>query len=570
MPNLDRLKTALADRYVIEREIGAGGMATVYLAEDLKHKRKVAVKVLRPELAAVLGPERFLREIETTANLNHPHILPLFDSGEADSFLYFVMPYVEGESLREKLNREKPLAMDEALKIAKTVAGALGYAHEQGVIHRDIKPANILLHKGEVLVADFGVALAVQTVGEARLTDTRFSPGTPHYMSPEQAGGEANIDGRSDLYSLACVLFEMLVGEPPFTGPNVQAILARQMNETPPSLRVVRASIPEGVERAVEKALAKTPADRFKTAGEFGTSILMVEPVRPRRLAAGKWLVSTGIVAVVAIVLVMAGDGLGRGKMSFTTPDSAMDEDSSVGTQTGDSRDTRILVVPGELRLAVGASEMVLVTAFDANDDVVPGASFEWESSNPSIAMVWFSPATPNIGNVEGVRPGIAVVRVDHGNVWSAVSVAVGKIFGGELFDENVEIAGRLLLNSEVRGELSATEDAAYRGGELVEVWDFEGANRSRVLLRVIGGTFPPRLKIQGPGLETLATSWQGVTVCGEITVTLAEAGVYRVAVESREPFLGGGFSLGLWASDVVPAQDPNRPVIQCTQAQVL
>ena len=274
MPDIfDRLKTALADRYTIEHEIGSGGMATVYLAEDLKHHRKVAVKVLRPELAAVLGPERFLREIETTANLNHPHILPLFDSGEADGFLYYVMPFVDGVSLRKKIDQEKQLDIDESLEIAKTVAGALGYAHEQGVIHRDIKPENILLHKGEVLVADFGIALAVQAAGATRLTDTGFSPGTPHYMSPEQAGGEANPDGRSDLYSLACVLYEMLVGEPPFTGPNVQAILARQMNETPPSLRVVRASVPEEIERAVQKALAKIPADRLASAIEFQKSL---------------------------------------------------------------------------------------------------------------------------------------------------------------------------------------------------------------------------------------------------------------------------------------------------------
>ena len=270
---LDRLKAALSDRYAIQEEIGAGGMATVYLAEDLKHHRKVAVKVLRPELAAAVGAERFLQEIRVTANLHHPHILPLFDSGEDDGFLYFVMPYVEGESLRAKLNREKPLAIDEALEIAKTVAGALGYAHEQAVVHRDIKPENVLLHKGEVFVADFGIAKAVRTAGGTRLTDTGFSPGTPHYMSPEQAGGEANLDGRSDLYSLACVLFEMLVGEPPFTGPSVQAILARQMNETSPSLRVVRAAVPEGVEQAVKKALEKVPADRFSTMERFADAL---------------------------------------------------------------------------------------------------------------------------------------------------------------------------------------------------------------------------------------------------------------------------------------------------------
>ncbi len=270
MPDLlDRLKTAIADRYAIEREIGAGGMATVYLAEDLKHKRKVAVKVLRPELAATLGPERFLREIEISANLNHPHILPLFDSGEADGFLYYVMPYVEGESLREKLNREKLLAIDEALEISKTVAGALGYAHTQGLIHRDIKPENILFHEGEATVTDFGIALAMSAAGRKRLTETGMSVGTPDYMSPEQAMGERELDARSDIYSLACVLFEMLTGEPPYIGSTAQAIIAKRISDPVPSARRLRATVPNAADAALKRALAKTAVDRFPTATEF-------------------------------------------------------------------------------------------------------------------------------------------------------------------------------------------------------------------------------------------------------------------------------------------------------------
>ena len=265
----ERLTTALADRYRLERELGAGGMATVYLAEDLKHHRKVAVKVLRPELAAVIGADRFLVEIRTTANLQHPHILPLHDSGEADSFLYYVMPYVEGESLRDRLNRETQLPVADAVRIATEVASALDYAHRHGVIHRDIKPENILLHDGSALVADFGIALAASKAGGTRMTETGMSLGTPHYMSPEQAMGEREITARSDVYALGAVTYEMLVGEPPFTGPSAQAIVAKVVTEVPRPLQPKRHTIPPQVEEAVLTALEKTPADRWASAAEF-------------------------------------------------------------------------------------------------------------------------------------------------------------------------------------------------------------------------------------------------------------------------------------------------------------
>ena len=218
MDLVQRLTTALADRYRVERELGAGGMATVYLAEDIKHKRKVALKVLKPELAAVLGADRFVQEITTTAALQHPHILPLFDSGTADGFLYYVMPYIEGETLRGKLDRETQLGIDEAVRITKDVASALHYAHTHGVIHRDIKPENILLHDGRPMVADFGIALAVSAAAGGRMTETGLSLGTPHYMSPEQATAEKDISARSVVYSLASVLYEMLAGQPPHLG----------------------------------------------------------------------------------------------------------------------------------------------------------------------------------------------------------------------------------------------------------------------------------------------------------------------------------------------------------------
>ena len=269
-----RLTAALADRYRIERELGQGGMATVYLAHDVKHDRKVALKVLRPELAAVIGGDRFLAEIKTTANLQHPHILSLFDSGDAEGVVYYVMPYVEGESLRDRLHRERQLPIDEAVRIATEVASALDYAHRHGVVHRDIKPENILLHDGSAMVADFGIALAVsRSEGGTRMTETGMSLGTPYYMSPEQAMGEREITAKSDVYALGAVLYEMLTGEPPFTGPSAQAIIARVVTEEPRSLTLQRKTIPPHVEAAVETALAKLPADRFATAAQFAEAL---------------------------------------------------------------------------------------------------------------------------------------------------------------------------------------------------------------------------------------------------------------------------------------------------------
>ncbi|MEP7085772.1 MAG: protein kinase [Gemmatimonadota bacterium] len=264
-----RLVEALADRYRLERTLGAGGMATVYLAQDLRHSRSVAVKVLRPELAAVIGAERFLAEIKTTAALQHPHILPLFDSGQADSYLFYVMPLIEGESLRDRLNREHQLPVDDAVRLAKEIGSALDYAHRHGVIHRDIKPENILLHDGSALVADFGIALAVSHAGGNRMTETGLSLGTPSYMSPEQATGERGLDARSDVYSLGALLYEMLAGEPPHTGPTMQAVIAAVVTKDPEQLNLRRKSVPANVNFAVHKALAKLPADRFATADQF-------------------------------------------------------------------------------------------------------------------------------------------------------------------------------------------------------------------------------------------------------------------------------------------------------------
>src|SRR6476659_7081478 len=248
---LEALRLALAGRYSLERERGAGGMATVYLAHDVRHDRKVAIKVLKPELAAVLGAERFIVEIRTTAALQHPHILPLFDSGEADGLLYYVMPYIEGETIRDKLNRETQFAVDDAVRIAREVADALDYAHRRGVIHRDIKPENILLHDGRAMVMDFGIALAVSAAAGGRMTETGLSLGAPRNMSPEQATAEREITARSDVYSLASVLYEMLAGDPPFTASSAQAVIMKIITEPAPPVTVRRKTVPSNVSAAV-------------------------------------------------------------------------------------------------------------------------------------------------------------------------------------------------------------------------------------------------------------------------------------------------------------------------------
>jgi serine/threonine protein kinase/Tol biopolymer transport system component len=304
------LASAIADRYVIDREIGCGGMATVYLARDVKHDRLVALKVLNPDLGAVLGGDRFLSEIRVTANLQHPNLLPLFDSGAAAGQLFYVMPYIDGESLRHRLDREKQLPVEEALHIALAVANALDYAHSHGVVHRDLKPENILLQHGEPLVADFGIALAVSNAGGARVTQTGISLGTPQYMSPEQATGDRIIDGRSDIYSLGAVLYEMLGGEPPHSGTTGQAIIAKLMTEDPRPLTALRRSVPPHVDAAVHRALEKLPADRWTTAREFAEALRGERPTSV--IARGRREPTSRIISAVAIVatLVAATEGV--------------------------------------------------------------------------------------------------------------------------------------------------------------------------------------------------------------------------------------------------------------------
>ncbi len=309
---IERLKASLSDRYRIERELGQGGMATVYLAEDLKHKRKVALKVLKPELAAVLGAERFVQEITTTAALQHPHILPLFDSGTADGFLFYVMPFIDGETLRGKLDRETQLGVEESVRIATEVADALHHAHTQGVIHRDIKPENILLANGRPMVADFGIALAVSAAAGGRMTETGLSLGTPHYMSPEQATAEKEITARSDIYSLGSVLYEMLTGSPPHVGASAQQIIMKIVTEEAAPITRLRRSVPPNVVAAVATSLEKLPADRFESAKAFAEALARPEyrgTVAPssatpgsRRMALTGWGVAGLLVIALAAI----------------------------------------------------------------------------------------------------------------------------------------------------------------------------------------------------------------------------------------------------------------------------
>ncbi|HEX5576805.1 MAG TPA: protein kinase, partial [Gemmatimonadaceae bacterium] len=279
--SIQQLRDALAGSYTIDRELGKGGMATVFLAQDVKHDRIVALKVLHPDLAASLGPDRFLREIKLAARLNHPHILPLFDSGESKGILYYVMPYVEGESLRERLDREQQLPIEEAVHHGRAIASALDYAHRQNIVHRDIKPENVMLYEGEAMVMDFGIAKAVSAAGTETLTQTGMMIGTPAYVSPEQAAGETNLDGKSDQYSLACVVYEMITGERPFAGATPQSIMAKRFTEVPRPLRTIRSAVPESVEKAVMRAMATDATGRYTTTAQFGQALASGNLVTP-------------------------------------------------------------------------------------------------------------------------------------------------------------------------------------------------------------------------------------------------------------------------------------------------
>ncbi|MEO8480074.1 MAG: protein kinase [Gemmatimonadota bacterium] len=366
-----RLAAALADRYTLERELGAGGMATVYFAHDIKHDRDVAIKVLHPDLGAALGGERFLSEIRTTARLQHPHILPLLDSGEADGLLYYVMPLVTGETLRARLERERQLPIDDAVRITREVGDALQYAHEQRVIHRDIKPENILLQGGHALVADFGIALAVQQAGGARMTQTGLSLGTPHYMSPEQAMGEKQIDARSDIYALGAVTYEMLAGDPPFTGSSVQAIVAKVLTEKPTPIRTVRDTVPEGIEDAVLTALAKLPADRWPTAIAFVNALEGHGGVMRQRTGAAMPLPRKGSILRSRLPLAVALGATTIAAIVGWWPRTTIDQSPVVRIELQSTLGTRIAYPVAEIttQLALSPDGSKVVYAATTNGD---------------------------------------------------------------------------------------------------------------------------------------------------------------------------------------------------------
>jgi serine/threonine-protein kinase len=412
-----RLSTALADRYRVDHELGAGGMATVYLAEDLKHRRRVAIKVLRPELAAVIGAERFLREIETIAGLQHPHILGLIDSGEVGGTAYYVMPYVDGESLRDRLVREKQLPVGDAVRIASEVAAALDYAHRHGVIHRDVKPENVLLHDGSALVADFGIALAVSKAGGERMTESGMSVGTPQYMSPEQAMGEREITPRSDVYALGATTYEMLAGTPPFSGPTAQAIVAKIVASEPEPLSALRKTVPPHVEDAVLTALEKIPADRFESANAFARALegtgaptvtrsgrtrsAVAVASRRRRIA---WPLAAAVLALVAL----AG-WLRSGTRASDTPPQPPTELALLvpdfgGASTGLQR---------QLELTPDGSSLLYVALVDG---MVRTKRVALDGSEPRI--------------LEGVEPNLADYSIaPDGRTFTAVNLATGAIF---------------------------------------------------------------------------------------------------------------------------------------------
>jgi serine/threonine-protein kinase len=419
-----RLNAALEGRYRIARELGQGGMATVYLADDLRHERKVALKVLKPELAAVVGAERFMAEIKTTANLQHPHILPLFDSGEADSYLFYVMPFVEGETLRDRIDREGQLAVDDAVRIATNLAEALDYAHRQGVIHRDVKPANVLLQEGRPVLSDFGIALAVGAAGAGRLTGTGLSLGTPHYMSPEQVAGDRDPEARSDIYALGSILYEMLVGQPPFQGSSVQSVLAKILTDEVAPVRDERPSVPVNVAAVVAKATERLPADRFPSGDAFATALRdpafthgAEDPVGAP--AASSWFPSAKqswalvVAAVVGALLVRGtGDGPGTGVVPLHVEITPAEAPAVVntGSYLALSPDGRTLIyVARDLRSRVLSLEDGQVRPFPGPDSVTfahrfspdgqrllylrpgPGSAFELVTSDlsdrPSVAL---------------------------------------------------------------------------------------------------------------------------------------------------------------------------------------
>ncbi|MHC4109355.1 MAG: protein kinase domain-containing protein, partial [Planctomycetota bacterium] len=533
---------ALADRYRIERELGRGGMATVYLAEDLKHHRQVAIKVLKPELTASLGAERFLREITIAAKLHHPNILMLIDSGDADGFLYYVMPYVEGESLRDRLTREPQLPLDEAVAIARDVAEGLDHAHAQDIVHRDIKPENILFDSGRT---DFGVARAVTTAGGEKLTETGIAIGTPHYMSPEQASGAAAIDSRADIYALGCVVYEMLGGDPPFTGSTPQAILSRQVMDTVPNLRAIRRAVAPATQAVIEKALEKSPADRFGTAEEFGSAL--------RTSLTGEWVVGppppgawyrrpvTWVAAVGLIAM-----GLTAGVVSMTAGPDIVAHRVAVApfvNQTGDPSHDRLGVAAAD-RLATMLAEADLIHVVLSTNPNRPAAGGSRGANGIEIVPVQdvLPLLTDSAGKVLD-RASPAEVLAAH---TAAGLVVVGsyRSSGGEL-----ELQAQLIDTK--RGLPIYSSPAVVTSGladqaAVDELGQFLGGALAALINPVVGDV--DRTIIRAPRLDALAEYRQGLQLYQRRGFPAA-AQALRRAIERDSTFVEAYFFLanGYW-----------------------
>ena len=489
-----RLNAALEGRYAIEGELGEGGMATVYLADDLKHERKVALKVLKPELAAVVGAERFLAEIKVTANLQHPHILPLFDSGEAEGFLFYVMPYVEGETLRDRIDREKQLPVDEAVALASKVAGALQHAHEHGVIHRDIKPGNILLQDGEPVVADFGIALALGVAGGHRFTATGLSVGTPQYMSPEQAAGDREVGPPSDVYALGCVLYEMLVGEPPYTGATAQAILAKILVGAAKSVMVHRPSVPPNMDAAIARALEIIPADRFTGAQDFAKALADSRfrhadevAVEARVAASGPWnRVTGGLAALAAVSVLVAAWGWLR-PAPTEPPTSVIRYSERLPWQGRSQFFSRIALSPDGERFLYEHQGQLWLRSRDelpAAATPVPGTE---GGRNP-----FFSPDGAQVGFLHSSTSSLRVIRLDGGPP-TTVAEGVGR-FGASWGPDGriyVSMSGGsvgLARVSASGGELEPVTTLDTERGEVGHLWPVVLPNGRGVLFTVEDG----------------------------------------------------------------------------------
>ncbi|HSE27888.1 MAG TPA: protein kinase [Gemmatimonadales bacterium] len=571
------IPATLGGRYVLTRRIGSGGMATVFLARDEKHDRDVAVKVMHPELARALGPERFLREIGILAQLTHPHILPLHDSGESGGLLYFVMPFIAGESLRDRLSREGQLPLRDALEVACQVAGALDHAHRHGILHRDIKPGNILLEEGHAVVADFGIARAIGASDQG-LTATGMSLGTPTYMSPEQSVGEAGLDGRSDIYSLGCVLFEMLAGEPPFTGPTPQAVIAKRLGGPPPRIRTVRPSVPESVERALLRALDPVPADRYATAGEFRTALAVCrdQGQKPagrqlsRRTLA--WVGTAGAAVLLATFWAVRDRpslALGEATVAVlplvnasSTPEHAYLAEGLTDALIGDLVATRgIRVISRTSMMRSAAMEGGDMPGGDMPGEDMPGGAMSGPMGGGMSVMGTESPAAGGMGAKKSLREIARELQADilmQGSVrWDADSVSVAAtLTRSESLEQFWE--GRIARHSRdlfalQRALLSAVTAAIIRDGggradPLVAPRAYDPAAHEAYLkgayfqshwkLAQASAAFERAVQLDpghAPAQAGLARAYYFRAFFGEIPPGLALAGMRRAAVAALE-----------------------------------